>query len=75
MNNYKYYRVRKIQDNSKKTLFRVEACGSWLDVLFGDWDFYDDEYFSLNEAKGHIEDLISHQVSKKISTVFKRTVK
>ena len=74
MNNYKYYRVREIRINSGESVFRVEFCETWIGVLFGLWSRSTREHRLLDGAKEKINVLASRKI-RKISTVFKRTVK
>ncbi len=73
MNKNKYYRVREIQASSGKTVFIVEACETWLGLLFGFDLRYTLENKTLEEAKYHIDCLVDLKIMK-TKTVFKRKV-
>ncbi len=75
MNKHRFYRVRELKDYTGKTVFMVDACETKLEVLFGFWFHnYTKENRTLQDAKEHINDLISWRL-KSEKVVFKRTIK
>lgn len=74
MNTNKYYRVVKTTCASGDYEYHVEACDTWLQVLFSGWGRYNQKSHTLEEAISHIALLVNGKITKE-EIVYKETLK
>jgi hypothetical protein len=59
-----YYRVKQKTDRQGAARFIVQSANSLLDVIFGSWDDYQKENFTLEEAISQIEAIDKYRLKK-----------
>ena len=64
MNKNKYYKVKEIQNSIGETEFKVYACESLSDLIFGFWTEYQIAHTTLVLAKYHIDELVKWKIRK-----------